>query len=73
MDVEQLRAYFLSKNGATEGFPFDADTLVFKVMGKMFGLIPLERMPPQVNLKCIPAEAIVLREATRMPFSPAII
>ena len=38
MHVEAFRKYCLFKKGATEGFPFDQDTLVFKVMGKMFAL-----------------------------------
>lgn len=46
----------------TEEFPFDAETLVFKVMGKMFALAPLERIPSMVNLKCDPERAIALRE-----------
>ena len=32
-------------------------------MGKMFALVPLERLPPQANLKCDPERAIELREA----------
>ena len=63
MDIEAFRAYCIAKKGVTEEFPFDADTLVFKVMGKMFALAPLERIPSQVNLKCDPERAIELREA----------
>ncbi|MEJ1223163.1 MmcQ/YjbR family DNA-binding protein [Sediminicola sp. 1XM1-17] len=63
MDIEAFRAYCIAKKGVTEEFPFDADTLVFKVMGKMFALAPLERIPSQVNLKCDPDRAIELREA----------
>lgn len=62
MNIEELRAYCLSKKGVTEGFPFDNETLVFKVMGKMFALCGLERVPSQVNLKCDPDRAIELRE-----------
>ncbi len=62
MDIEQFREACLMKKGVTEGFPFDEHTLVFKVMGKMFALVPLERLPPQVNLKCDPEQAIELRE-----------
>ncbi len=61
MDVEVLREYCLSKKGIEETFPFDADTLVFKVMGKMFALVPLERLPLQINLKCDPEKALELR------------
>jgi predicted DNA-binding protein (MmcQ/YjbR family) len=36
MHIEELREYCLHKKGATESFPFDETTLVFKVGGKMF-------------------------------------
>ena len=62
MNIEAFRQYCLSKKGVTEEFPFDEVTLVFKVMGKMFALAPLERIPSQVNLKCDPERAMVLRE-----------
>jgi len=62
MNIEEFRQYCLSKKGVTESFPFDEHTLVFKVMGKMFALSGLERIPPQVNLKCDPERAIGLRE-----------
>ena len=62
MNIESLRAYCLSKKGTTESLPFDEHTLVFKVMGKMFALISLEKLPLQINLKCDPERAIELRE-----------
>ena len=62
MDIEAFREYCLSKKAVTEGFPFDEKTLVFKVMGKMFALCGLERVPSQVNLKCDPDRAVELRE-----------
>lgn len=62
MNIEEFRAYCLTKKGITEEFPFDEHTLVFKVMGKMFALVPLERLPSQVNLKCDPERAVELRE-----------
>ena len=63
MNIEEFRACCLAKKGVSEEFPFDADTLVFKVLGKMFALAPLERLPPQANLKCDPERAIELRES----------
>lgn len=63
MNVEAFREYCISKKGVTEEFPFDENTLVFKVMGKMFALVPLERLPPQANLKCDPERALALRES----------
>lgn len=62
MNIEVFREYCLSKKGVTEGFPFDEKTLVFKVMGKMFALCGLERVPSQVNLKCDPNRGEKLRE-----------
>lgn len=63
MHVEEFRDYCLSKKGATESFPFDESTLVFKVMNKMFALCSLEKQPTFANLKCDPERAIALREA----------
>lgn len=62
MNVEELRELCISKKGVTEEFPFDESTLVFKVMGKMFALVALERLPPQCNLKCDPERSEELRE-----------
>ena len=63
MNVEEFRDYCLLKKGVTEEFPFDETTLVFKVMGKMFALCGLDRVPTQINLKCNPERAIELRDA----------
>ena len=62
MHIEEFREYCIAKKGVSEDFPFDEVTLVFKVMGKMFALAPLERIPSQVNLKCDPERALELRE-----------
>lgn len=61
MHIEDFRNYCLSKKGVTESFPFDEQTLVFKVMGKMFAICGLERIPSQVNLKCDPERSVELR------------
>lgn len=64
MNIEQLRDYCLQMKGATECFPFDETTLVFKVMNKMFAYIGLEPKDGEffVNLKCDPERAVELRE-----------
>lgn len=62
MNIEELREYCLSKPGVTEEFPFDEDTLVFKVKGKMFALTGLNDIEHMVNLKCDPDYATELRE-----------
>ena len=64
MNIEQYYDFCLSKKGVTEHFPFDEDTLVFKVGGKMFALSSLkewEKGTPSLNLKCDPERAIELR------------
>jgi len=64
MNLEAYYEYCLSKKGTTEHFPFDQDTLVFKVGGKMFALSSLnqwEKGEPKVNLKCNPDYALELR------------
>lgn len=64
MNIQQLYEFCLSKKGVTEHFPFDEDTLVFKVGGKMFCLTSLkvwENGMPSMNLKCDPEKAIELR------------
>jgi predicted DNA-binding protein (MmcQ/YjbR family) len=62
MNVEELREYCLSLKGTTESFPFDDVTLVLKVQGKMFALIPLSSIETSISLKCDPGLAITLRE-----------
>jgi len=61
MNIETIREYCISKEGATEGFPFGGDTLVFKADGKIFALLNLEE-DLSINLKCDPVFALELRE-----------
>ena len=62
MNLESFRKYCISKKGVTEEFPFNEDTLVFKVMGKMFALTDVTEVELSMNLKCNPERAIELRE-----------
>lgn len=61
MNLEAFRKHCLSKKGVTEEFPFGEETLVYKVMGKMFALTDLENFE-SVNLKVDPEEGEELRE-----------
>jgi predicted DNA-binding protein (MmcQ/YjbR family) len=64
MNIEEFREFCLSKKAVTEHFPFDKDTLVFKVSGKMFALTSLkdwEKGEQFLNLKCDPDYAQELR------------
>lgn len=62
MTPQELRAYLLSFNAAVEDFPFNPETSVFKVLGKMFALSYLDGHPLTVNLKCEPEDAVRLRD-----------
>jgi predicted DNA-binding protein (MmcQ/YjbR family) len=62
MNVEDLHNYCLSLKGTTESFPFDEVSLVLKVCGKMYALIPLDNPDLQIAVKCDPEKAIELRE-----------
>ena len=61
MNIEPFRTYCLHKKGVTEEFPFNANTLVFKVMGKMFALTDLVDFDG-INLKVDPEIGAELRE-----------
>lgn len=61
MNIEELRNYCISKKAVTESFPFDEETLVFKVRDKMFLLTNINT-ELSMNVKCNPEKAIELRE-----------
>ena len=60
--LQDLREYCGKKPAAVETFPFDEETLVFKVIGKMFALTNITWEEPAVNLKCDPDWSMILRE-----------
>lgn len=62
MDFDAIREYCLSKPATEETLPFGPDTLVFKVAGKMFLLLPLDTEDLRFNAKCDPEEVEELRE-----------
>ncbi|MHC2991923.1 MmcQ-like protein [Pontibacter sp. HJ8] len=62
MNIEAFRDYCISKAGTTEELPFDDDTLVFKVCGKMFALCSLSEFGKRIALKCEPQRAAELRD-----------
>jgi predicted DNA-binding protein (MmcQ/YjbR family) len=63
MTAEELRDLCLGFTGAEETFPFNPETSVFKVGGKMFALSQLGADSLRVSLKCDPQLAEALREA----------
>ena len=62
MNGDQARVYFLSRPEAVEDFPFNIDTHVFKIKGKMFGVLSYKSDIGHINLKCDPEEAMILRD-----------
>ena len=61
MNIELIREYCLRKKFVTEELPFNEDSPVYKVMGKIFLIASLEP-PISINLKCDPEKAVELRE-----------
>ncbi|MFY7667750.1 MAG: MmcQ/YjbR family DNA-binding protein [Crocinitomicaceae bacterium] len=61
MNIEEFYAYCLQKKGVSEHFPFDEQTLVFKIGTKIFALTDVTSFR-SINLKCNPEKAIELRE-----------
>ena len=62
LDRNQLKAYMLNKPESLLDFPFGADTLVFKVKGKMFALLSEKDGFMILNLKCDPEQSVMLRD-----------
>ena len=60
MDI--LRDYMLGMPHTMDDFPFGPDAMVFRVAGKIFGIMPWEENPISISLKCDPERAVQLRE-----------
>lgn len=61
MDIAIFREYCLSLPEVEETLPFDDDTLVYKVSGRMFAMISIST-PDHFAVKCHPDRAILLRD-----------
>ena len=61
MDIVAFREYCLSLPEVEETLPFDDDTLVYKVSGRMFAMISISR-PDHFAVKCHPDRALLLRD-----------
>ncbi len=62
MNIEEIRQLVLQYKGINESFPFNEDTLVFKVGGKMMLLCSLDRNPLAISVKTKPKYSVELRE-----------
>ncbi len=61
-DIEAVRDYCAEKPGTTVEYPFGPGTRVFKVMGKIFALVP-DGGPSRISVKCDPVLAEILRSS----------
>jgi predicted DNA-binding protein (MmcQ/YjbR family) len=64
MNIEELRNHCLAIRNAEECTPFGEDTMVYKIMGKMFAFFPLNPKDNEhfVVMKCDPEKTLELRE-----------
>jgi predicted DNA-binding protein (MmcQ/YjbR family) len=65
MDHKAVEKYLLSMPDAILDYPFGKDVAVYKVGGlggKMFALIPENKVPVNISLKCDPLLAKKLRD-----------
>ncbi len=62
MDVETLKTHALAKPATSHDFPFDSETMVIRVKGKIFVLVPTSVSPCRANFKCDPDLAEILRQ-----------
>lgn len=68
MNFTNCRDYCLMQLQSQEDFPFGPDVYVYKVAGKVFAILSESLLPDpagrlaSVNLKCDPAEALMLRQ-----------
>ena len=66
MDKTEIHDHLLSFPNTELDFPFGDEVAVYKVKMvddmKMFALIPENRQPLQISLKCDPNLAVILRE-----------
>jgi predicted DNA-binding protein (MmcQ/YjbR family) len=61
MDIEAIREFLLSFEFVTEETPFGPDTLVYKVAGKIFAIMPLNEEKLRMSLKNTPEKNLELR------------
>lgn len=60
--LEDIEAFSIVLPGVSSDFPFGEDTIVFRVMGKIFLLSNIFNVPLSLNLKAEPEQALLWRE-----------
>ena len=62
MTRDDIHVYMMGKKATEETFPFGEQVAVYKVLGKMYALLPADDEQLNVSLKCDPDFAEVLRD-----------
>ena len=62
MNYKEATHYLLGKPEAILDYPFGPEVAVFKIRNKMFATLTETGGSPYSNLKCDPAEALILRD-----------
>lgn len=60
--IEDIESFCLQLPGVSFDFPFGEETMVFRVMGKIFLLTGIYNVPLSLNLKAEPEQAVEWRE-----------
>lgn len=62
MNIEEVHDFCMKLKGVNETMPFGPETVVYKVLNKIFALMPLDEEPPiKINLKNTPQKNLELR------------
>ena len=74
MNIEEYRDYCLSLKGSEECFPFGDDTLVYKVLGKVYTYAGLNPKDGRfiANMKCDTAWSAELMELVKRLISHSV-
>jgi len=62
MEYENLCKVLDTKPGSRRDMPFGPDSLVYKVLDKMFALVAWQAEPLKITLKADPVDAVILRK-----------
>ena len=62
MNIEELHNYAMNLGIVEDALPFGPDTIVYKIISKIFLLVAADETPLRFNVKCNPDLAIELRE-----------
>ncbi|AFU99889.1 MmcQ/YjbR family DNA-binding protein [Simiduia agarivorans] len=57
-----VEALLLDQVGATSDMPFGPEVICYRVCGKIFAILAWQDSPMNLNLKCEPGRAMLLRE-----------